>query len=107
MSERIREMNIIGKRFWFFLMSGIVIVAGIISLIVFGLNPGVEFKSGTEVTISFSENVTVTKAMVTQTLDSLGYSPSNYIVRRAGTDYILSMPELNDAGKAALRSSLA
>ena len=107
MSERIREMNIIGKRFWFFLISGIVIVAGIISLIVFGLNPGVEFKSGTEVTISFSENVTVTKAMVTQTLDSVGYAPSSYIVRRAGTDYILSLPELNDAGKAALRSALA
>ena len=106
MSERIREMNIIGKRFLFFIISGVVIVAGIIALIAFGLKPGVEFKSGTEVTISFSENVTATKSQVTQTLTKLGYEPGTFIVRMAESDYILSLPELNDAGKEQLRSGL-
>ena len=36
-------INIIGKRYWFFLISAIVIVPGIISLIVFGLKPRYRF----------------------------------------------------------------
>ena len=107
MSETPREMNIIGKRFWFFLISGAVILAGIIALIAFGLKPGIEFKSGTEVTISFSENATATKEKVTGALEELGYASGSFIVRAAGADYILDLPELNDAGKAALLSALA
>jgi preprotein translocase subunit SecF len=106
MSETPRELNIIGKRFWFFVISGTVILAGIIALIAFGLKPGIEFKSGTEVTISFSENATATKESVTGALQGLGYAPGSFIVRAAGTDYILDLPELDDAGKAALLSAL-
>ena len=106
MSERSREFDIIGKRFWFFLISGTVIIAGIIALIVFGLKPGIEFKSGSEVTISYSQNATATKEKVTQVLQGLNYAPGSFIVRAAGSDYILDLPELNDAGKASLLSSL-
>ena len=97
--------NIIGKRFWYFLISGIVILAGIIALFVFHLKPGIEFMSGSEVTISFEKPVA--KQQVTQTLADLGYSSGSTIVRRAGTDFILDLPELNDAAKVALRTGLA
>jgi len=95
--------DIIGKRFWYFLISGIVILAGIIALFVFGLKPGIEFKSGSEVTVSFEQPVD--KQQVTKALADLGYGST--IVRRAGTDFILDLPELNDAAKAALRTGLA
>ncbi len=106
MFNAFREIDIIGKRFWFFLISGIVIVAGLIALIVFGLKPGIEFRSGTEVTISYSSNATVSKDKLTGVLKGLGYESGSYIVRAAGSDYILDLPELNDAGKASLLSAL-
>ena len=46
-------INIISKRYWFFLISAIVIVPGIISLIAFGLKPSTDFQPGSTVTISF------------------------------------------------------
>jgi len=96
--------DIIGKRYWYFLISGIIILAGIIAFFVFGLQPGIEFKSGSEVTISFEKPVD--KEQVTRALADLGYGSGSAIVRRAGNDFILDLPELNDAAKAALRTGL-
>lgn len=95
--------DIIGKRFWYFLISGIVILAGIIALFVFGLQPGIEFASGSQITISFEEPVD--KEQVAQALADLGYTSA--IVRKAGTDFILDLPELDDAAKEDLRAGLA
>jgi preprotein translocase subunit SecF len=97
--------DIIGKRFWYFLASGIVILAGIIALFVFGLHPGIEFRSGSEVTVSFEQPVD--KQQVTQALADLGYGSGSAIVRKAGSDFILDLPELNDTQKADLRAGLA
>jgi preprotein translocase subunit SecF len=45
-------LNIVGKRYWYFLLSLIIIVPGTISLIVNHLKLGTDFTGGTEVTIS-------------------------------------------------------
>ena len=45
--------DIIGKRFWFFLISGAVILIGIISLLSAGLPAGIEFSSGSMLTVQF------------------------------------------------------
>lgn len=95
-------LNIIGKRFWFFLISGIVILAGIVSLFIFGLRPGIEFKSGSEITVSFAQPVG--KAQVSQALTELGYGGA--VARQAGNDFIIALPELDDAAKAALRAGM-
>ena len=50
-------LDIVGKRFWFFLISGAVILIGIISLATFGLKYGIEFSSGSLLTVSFEQRV--------------------------------------------------
>jgi preprotein translocase subunit SecF len=50
-------MNIIGKKYWYFLISFIIIIPGIISLILFGLNLSIEFTGGTRLTLSFPKEV--------------------------------------------------
>lgn len=50
-------MNIIGKKYWYFLISFILIIPGIISLILFGLNLSIEFTGGTRLTLSFPKEV--------------------------------------------------
>lgn len=39
--------NIIGKKWWYFIFSGVVIIPGLISLVLWGLKPGIDFTGGT------------------------------------------------------------
>lgn len=50
-------MNIIGKKYWYFLISLIIIIPGIISLIFYGLNLSIEFSGGSRLTLSFPKEV--------------------------------------------------
>jgi preprotein translocase SecF subunit len=50
-------LNLVSKRFWFFGISLLVIIPGIIALAVWHLNLGLDFTSGTVVDLQFSKNV--------------------------------------------------
>jgi preprotein translocase subunit SecF len=50
-------MNIIGKKYWYFLFSLIIIIPGIISLMFYGLNLSVEFTGGSNLTLAFPNKV--------------------------------------------------
>ncbi len=97
-------VNIVGKRFWFFAFSGLIIIAGIIALVAFPLKLGVEFQSGSELTAQFAP--TVTKQQIVSALSELGYGAGKAVVRAAGTDYIVDLPELSDAQQSDLRTGL-
>ncbi|MBI2622249.1 hypothetical protein HYW66_01275, partial [Candidatus Microgenomates bacterium] len=47
-------MNIIGKKNWYFLISALVIVPGIIFLLTFGLHLGIDFKGGSRMEYQIS-----------------------------------------------------
>lgn len=51
-------MNIIGKKYYYFLISLIVIIPGIVSLLLFGLNLSIDFTGGTNISVSFPKSVT-------------------------------------------------
>ena len=55
--------DIIGKRFWFLLISGVIVLISIISLVTFGLNLGVEFSSGSIMTVSFEQELEQDQSM--------------------------------------------
>lgn len=95
--------DIAGKRFWFFLISGVVILIGIISLAVFGLKPGIEFSSGSMLTVSFEQKVD--QSELRQELVNLGYP--NAIIQRTGEgDFFIRTQELTAEDKAALETAL-
>ena len=96
-------INIIGKRSWFFTISGLVILAGIIALVAFGLKPGIEFSPGSLLTVDFTQEVD--EGMVEQALADLGYGDA--IVQHTGAgDYLIRLPVLTDTEKSALESGL-
>ncbi len=75
----------------FFVLSGLVVVAGIVILFVFKLNLGIDFTSGTRADITTDGNATVEQ--VEGELETLGIPPENLtmsgedmIVARYGTD---------------------
>jgi preprotein translocase subunit SecF len=51
-------MNIIGHKKIFFAISLIVMIPGIISLIIYGLNLSIDFTGGSRMTVSFPKNIT-------------------------------------------------
>jgi preprotein translocase subunit SecF len=96
-------LDIIGKRFWFLLISGVMVVLGIIALSVFGLKAGIEFSSGSLMTVGFEREVKV--AEVKEAVADLGYG--NAIVQSTGGgDFLIRLPELTDETKAALEAGL-
>ena len=96
--------DIVGKRFWFFLISSVVILVGVISLGVFGLKTGIEFSSGSMMTVSFEQEVSQDE--LRQELASSGYT--NAIIQRTGQgDYFIRTQELSAADKTELEAALA
>jgi preprotein translocase subunit SecF len=96
-------LNIIGKRSWFYGIAGIVMIACIIFLAVFGLQPGVEFSSGSVMTIGFEEDVT--KQSLEDSLEELGYT--NVIIQDVGeSDLLVRLPRLTAVDKTALEAAL-
>jgi preprotein translocase subunit SecF len=57
---------------YLFVLSGIVLLAGIISLVAFGLNLGVDFKGGTITEIEFSESYNIDKIREIVSLQNFG-----------------------------------
>jgi preprotein translocase subunit SecF len=51
-------IDFVGKRKWYFLVSGIIILIGVIFLLSVGLQRGIEFTGGTMVTVRFEQAVT-------------------------------------------------
>src|SRR5882672_6988362 len=50
-------MNIVGKRNWYFSFSLLIIIPGIISLLLWGLNLSIDFTGGTEITLTYPNQV--------------------------------------------------
>lgn len=96
-------INIVGKRYWFFLISAILIIPGIISLAVFGFKPGVEFQSGTTMTLRFDKEIT--QEQLRQELASEGYDEA--VIQRTGEgDYIVRIKEISTDEKQSLTDAL-
>ena len=96
-------INIIGKRYWFFLISAIVIVPGIISLIAFGLKPSNDFQSGTSMTLSFSP--AVEESALRQAVTAAGYQDATIQHASSGQFYV-SLREITSTERVKLQSDL-
>ena len=55
------KFDIIGKRYWFFALSALVMIPGLISMALQGFNLGIDFTGGTLLDLQFSRPVTVTE----------------------------------------------
>ena len=95
--------DIVGKRFRFFLISGVVIFIGVLSLLTFGLKTGIEFSSGSMLTVDFEQEVEQGELEVA--MADLGHD--HVIIQRTGAgDYLIRTVELNIEDKAALEAGL-
>lgn len=61
--------NIVKKRYWWFAISLLIIIPGIVSLFMQGLNLGIDYKGGTMLDMTFKKGVT--QAVITDTMKSV------------------------------------
>jgi len=96
-------LDIIGKRFWFLIISGIFTLLCVIFLAAFGLKMGIEFSSGSMMTVNFEQKVE--QSDLREELISIGYT--NAIVQSTGAgDFFIRTRGLSGEDKTALESGL-
>jgi preprotein translocase subunit SecF len=97
-------VDIVGKRGWLFLISGILLVPGIVFLIIApGLRPGIDFTGGSTVTIEFADNVEqddLRDALADLEMDDATVQDFG------GNTYFIRSRELTDGEKEALVEDL-
>ena len=96
--------DIIGKRFWFFLISAVVIIPGIIFLAIFGLRPGIDFTSGSTMTLSFEE--TVDQGDLREALAELGQSDAVIQYTTGEGNFFIRVKEIGEGGKEQIVDGL-
>jgi len=95
-------LDIVGKRGWYFLLSALFIVPGLISLIMApgwmtldsGLKAGIDFSSGSVMNVTFRQPVE--EDHIRERMDELGHSEA-LIQRIGGTNFFIRTEVLNEA----------
>ena len=95
-------MNIVGHRMWFFTLAAFLLIASLVSLVIFKLNPGIDFAAGSVLTLKFEQ--TVTLADVKQTLTDAGYSGTVGFDAHGNVD--IRTIELTTDQKTAIKEAL-
>ena len=99
-------MDFVGKRFWFFIISLLVITPGIIFLILApGLNPGIDFTGGSSMTLRFSNDSNINQEQVRDQLFALSYEEAT--VQNLGENsFFVRTRELDEIAKDALVTNI-
>mgnify|MGYP003322267166 FL=1 len=99
-------MDFVGKRFWFFIISLLVITPGIIFLILApGLNPGIDFTGGSRMTLRFSNESNINQEQVRDQLFALSYEEAT--VQNLGENsFFVRTRELDEVAKDALVTNI-
>jgi len=96
-------IDIVNKRNWFFLISLLLLIPGIVSMVAFGFKLGIDFSSGTVMTLRF--NPAVGQSELRQQMGQIGHDEAT-IQKTSDGDYLIRIREINSEQKAALISGL-
>jgi len=87
---RVRKLNIVGRRNWFFLLSLLIIIPGIISMATLHFRLGIDFAGGTEFTMNFANHPTLAQVESAVAAENIGGS----VVETGTGGYIIRTPPL-------------
>ena len=97
-------MDFVGKRYWYFLVSLLVILPGVVFLVIApGLKPGIDFTGGSSLTVAFTDDVG--QEDLRDALADLGH-PDATVQKQETNTYFFRTKELEDEDKEALVDAL-
>ena len=86
-------MDFVSKRAWFFLVSGLLILPGIISLVIPpSLTPGIDFTSGSALEVTFVKGTDVNEDAVRNVLNEQGHSEA--LIQKTGSRAVFIRTEV-------------
>ncbi|MDP2720679.1 MAG: protein translocase subunit SecF [bacterium] len=91
------------KKTWYFVFSGLVIIPGVVALIIWGLNLGIDFTGGTLIELSFQNKVNKTSletAIEKNNIEVASIAPTD-----AGTYLIRTKPLTDNQRKSILETT--
>ena len=92
-------MDFVGKRFWFFIISLLVIAPGVVFLISTpGLKPGIDFTGGSSMTLQFPEGSSLDQQDLRDVLAEDGYTEST-VQNMGGDSFFVRTKELDEEAK--------
>jgi preprotein translocase subunit SecF len=95
-------LDLMGKRYWYFIISAIIIIIGIIVMAVWGLPLSIDFKGGTLLEIQFASGKTPEPAQVYTLYQSFGISNVQAYASGGNTMMIRSSVLTQDQQKSIL-----
>jgi preprotein translocase subunit SecF len=98
---RVRRLNVIGRRNVFFAISLLIIIPGIISMATEHFRLGIDFAGGTELTVSFASNPSLTQVENAVAAENINGS----VVQTQG-GFIIRYPILNAAQQTSVQNDL-
>jgi preprotein translocase subunit SecF len=96
-------IDIVRNRKWFFLISICLLIPGIISMLAFGFKLGIDFSSGTVMTLRFSPQIE--QGALRQQMSQLGYDDAT-IQKTSDGDFLVRTRDVNSDQKLALIDGL-
>jgi preprotein translocase subunit SecF len=99
---RVRKLDIISRRNWFFLVSLVIIIPGIFFMATRGFLLGIDFAGGTEFTVSFSEHPSVQQVQAAVAAENIGGS----VITTGAGGYIIRAAPLGPAGQKTVEDHL-
>ena len=99
---RVRKLDVISRRNWFFLISLVIIVPGIFFMATRGFLLGIDFAGGTEFTVSFTQNPTVQQVQAAVAAEDIGGS----VITTSGGGYIIRAAPLAPAKQKTVEDHL-
>lgn len=97
------KIDVIGKRKIWYILSAVILLAGMVSLLVQGMNLGIDFVGGNRLNLQFAQQVDIADLRATMTENQLGDSK---IQLMDDGSYLLKTKELDQSTQDSLIASL-
>lgn len=102
--RRLRRLDIVGRRNWYFLISLIIIIPGMISMITHGFLLGIDFAGGTQYTLVFQRQPSLQQV---ETAVAQVAGPQGTVQQTTTGTYIIRTPSAEPVQQAAFKQQLA
>jgi preprotein translocase subunit SecF len=97
--------DIVGRRYWFYLISAIVVVPGLISLILFGLNFSIDFTGGSILELQFDQGVVAQPAELKELFGEFGFGDT-MVQSSQGGIFLIRSKTLDPKTKGAIQEQI-
>src|SRR3981081_203519 len=101
-APRSRRADIVGRRNWFFLISLIIIIPGIISMVTRGFLLGIDFAGGTEFLVKFENRPSLQAVEATIARDNI----NGYVQQTADGSFVIRATTLTPVQQQRIKDDL-